>query len=204
HPMPRVAFGPPLQLGIRSRCEFADLYLNESMEPELIQAFLDSALPPTLSVHSVEVLPVRGDSIQSQIVAHRFTATWLVRPQGVVAEALDGADLVERISQLTVERQVKVRKRRKRRREAPQVKTLSLGDSVSDVERIAPTPERPFGGLSFILHTPAGSASVRPYEVIAAVSGCGVSECDLVKEESFFQVEEDLSQNPCTTEPSYA
>lgn len=60
HTRPKSSFGPPLPLGQASRCEFFDLYLTESREPEAIVAAFSGLLPEGMTVLRAESIELKA------------------------------------------------------------------------------------------------------------------------------------------------
>jgi len=86
HPMPRLSFGPPLQLGVASSVELVDAYLFENLDTRLIQNALSANLPEGLAIISVERVPTKATSLHEAIRVHRFRTIWLSTPRGFLGE----------------------------------------------------------------------------------------------------------------------
>ena len=62
-PRPRISFGPPLPLGMRSKSEFADVVLDEAMAVDQFKVRLDEKLPPGLKILGVRNIPLKSKSL---------------------------------------------------------------------------------------------------------------------------------------------
>jgi radical SAM-linked protein len=71
HPLPKMAFGPPLPVGVESEAEFLELTLTRELAPEEIARRLNAVLPAGLVVTGVLPLPPKTPSLMSLI--DRFT-----------------------------------------------------------------------------------------------------------------------------------
>lgn len=80
HPKPKVAFGPPSQLGVFSRAEFADLMLLENVDGQNLIERLNAEFPPGLSVTECKEIPLRAPGIQESIVFERWQLRLLKEP----------------------------------------------------------------------------------------------------------------------------
>ncbi|HOY65833.1 MAG TPA: TIGR03936 family radical SAM-associated protein [Candidatus Ozemobacteraceae bacterium] len=60
HTRPKTSFGPPLPLGQASRCEFFDLYLSASREPEAVAAAFSGLLPEGMNILRAESVALKA------------------------------------------------------------------------------------------------------------------------------------------------
>jgi len=67
HPAPKLAFGPPLGVGVRGLAEYLDIGLSAYMYPEEIMNALNGTLPEGIRVNEVIALLAGADSLQSFI-----------------------------------------------------------------------------------------------------------------------------------------
>ncbi|MFN8389475.1 MAG: TIGR03960 family B12-binding radical SAM protein [Bdellovibrionota bacterium] len=170
HPLPKLAFGPPLQLGVGSRAEYVDMYLIAEMSQRECMERLNGALPPGIQVQNAIRLPLHGTSIHESIVEHRYEITWATEPRGVVGRLISeqrsgpslGEALTEALAELTVVREKPNTGRRGRK--GDQTKTFSLADYVRDI-RCEGT-----GSVSFSLTADNTRACPKPSEIVMALS----------------------------------
>ena len=72
HPMARIAFGPPLQLGLESIAEYLDFYFFENLESQNLIDILQPALPNSLEIISAEKIAMSLPSIQQAITSQKY------------------------------------------------------------------------------------------------------------------------------------
>ncbi len=66
-PHPRVSFGPPLPLGMKSRSEFADIVLEETIVIQEFKVGLNKSLPQGLEILKVGEVPPGSKSLMAII-----------------------------------------------------------------------------------------------------------------------------------------
>ncbi|NLZ44055.1 MAG: DUF2344 domain-containing protein [Clostridia bacterium] len=71
HPLPKMAFGPPLPVGVESEAEFLEITLTRELPAGEIARRLNAVLPTGLVVMGVLPLPLKTPSLMSLI--DRFT-----------------------------------------------------------------------------------------------------------------------------------
>ncbi len=76
HPLPRLSFGHPLQLGVESAAELMDAYLVAPMELDLLQAFWNEALTPGLEIVDVKEVPLHSPSLQELTRGYRYRVSF--------------------------------------------------------------------------------------------------------------------------------
>lgn len=185
HPMPRIAFGPPTQLGVESREEIADLFLTRHLEPQLVLDFFNQALPKDLCLHSAEQIPLSAPSIQESIRSQRYQLRWLSppgAPLSTLVAAADGGDthtVSDALLSLSVTRSSEARGRNRSKRSE-----FLLRDFVRDLSPLANGNGGAsdfMWGVTFSLITQPGVAAPRPSEISAVISGLGIGECLIEK-----------------------
>ncbi|MCB0346276.1 MAG: TIGR03960 family B12-binding radical SAM protein [Bdellovibrionales bacterium] len=172
HPMPRVAMGPPLQLGISSSVEFADLFLAYPMEPAAVRRQLNQVLPETLQVNDIFEVHLSATSLQESIESIDYRADFIEPPRGAFADLTsDQIDsLADRISDCVVERVTTKGKGRLRR---TKTKRFRIGDFVSDISFESTgsnSNDSWLGTLKFRLINNPRVAGPRPLEIVRTVS----------------------------------
>jgi len=74
NPRPRIAWGPPLPLGIESNCELADLTMERWIKPETIAEALGSELPGGLNLIEAGI----GNPKEPSLDSHMNRAEYIV------------------------------------------------------------------------------------------------------------------------------
>ena len=77
-PHPKVSFGPPLPLGMKSRSEFADIVLEKTIDAYKLRVYLNKKLPEGLKILEVREVCPRSKSLMAII----DVATYEVRLNG--------------------------------------------------------------------------------------------------------------------------
>lgn len=77
-PRPKVSFGPPLPLGMKSRSEFADIVLEEIIDVHEFKARLNKNLPKGLSILEAREACPKSESLMAVI----DVATYEIRVEG--------------------------------------------------------------------------------------------------------------------------
>ncbi|MDC0357262.1 TIGR03960 family B12-binding radical SAM protein [Oligoflexia bacterium] len=88
NPKPKMAFGPPIQLGLESLCEYVDILLTETISGEDLVTRLNQELPEGLKLIAAEPLPLKTPSIQGSIKSHTYEISFtenLVPKDSVIA-----------------------------------------------------------------------------------------------------------------------
>ncbi|MCI5064858.1 TIGR03960 family B12-binding radical SAM protein [bacterium] len=74
-PRPRFAFGPPLQLGVESTCEYVDLYLEEKREQRELVTHLNEELPKGFQIVESAEVPLKAKAIPATSITTTYRAT---------------------------------------------------------------------------------------------------------------------------------
>lgn len=80
NPHPRLNLASALPLGFTSECEVIDVWLEQDLAPEQVNAALQPALPPGLRVLDIQVVDPHGPALQSELEASEFVITLLEAP----------------------------------------------------------------------------------------------------------------------------
>ena len=67
HPAPRLAFGPPLGVGVKGQAEYFDIGLSAYFHPEGLLEVLNASLPPGIKINRAVPLLPQAESLQSFI-----------------------------------------------------------------------------------------------------------------------------------------
>ena len=76
-PQPRLVQASPLPLGLMSRVELIDIWLETEPGPEEVAAMLGPALPPGLEVQSITPVDLRAPALPAQVLAAEYVAAFL-------------------------------------------------------------------------------------------------------------------------------
>jgi radical SAM family uncharacterized protein/radical SAM-linked protein len=164
NPRAKMSFGPPVQLGLASLSEYVDIALIERYTPEDFQHCFNGELPADVQLLEVVEIGERTTSLQATIDAQSFEAT-------IEEESLSEIE-IERIgSTLGRWETLEVVRRRKKRRT---VKTILLGKCVNSIEFAD-------GVLQFDIRYDNSSATVKPFELVEAVTGLPAEQFDIRK-----------------------
>lgn len=106
HPMPKVAFGPPLPLGTEGRAEVLDLTLKEQLTPADLRKKLNGALPPGIRFTEVW-MPAAGEPKISRCTD---AAGYTVR---LSAEEVGDLDLEAALAELMARETIPIQRKRK-------------------------------------------------------------------------------------------
>jgi radical SAM-linked protein len=99
HPQPHLTQACPLPLGLLSRAEVIDIWLEAELEPAAIIASLRPALPPGLDVHTIEPVDLRQPSLPTQVASAEYMVTLL--------DSEKFTDMEQRVSTFLSEAEVK-------------------------------------------------------------------------------------------------
>ena len=139
-PRPLVHLGLPLQLGLESECELADVFLTERWEIDRAKELLSTQFPAGVDLLNIEEAPLSLDPLNTAIISQTYRCEH--------TEAID----------LTGWETRQVERIRKSRRSM-----MVLEGSVLSV-----TAERP-NCTSFKLRYSRSTATLKPIEVIQAL-----------------------------------
>lgn len=168
HPLPRISYGPPLQLGVESDAEYAD-FVFLSPVPGIAER-LGSTLPPDIGIVNVEAIPFSAPSIQETIKGYHFHLSLLTDMTLAIA---GGNDTFSGILQRRIRQE-------KRNRE------FVLKDYVSNL-RILEMPSAGEGfTLSFNLSADSKRSHPRPSEIGRAITGLELGAFSLLKTDTIF------------------
>ncbi len=91
NPRPRFHMASALPLGFTSRCELADVWLNEAIEPEMLKEKLQKAAPPGLFLDSVGEIDLALPALQTQVKSAEYIAQLVDLPQDYEPSGRDTA-----------------------------------------------------------------------------------------------------------------
>lgn len=175
HPQPKIQIAAALPLGFSGRAELVDIWLDAECEdsslcPEVrplqgasrrlraadIQAALQNATPPGLTILSIENVDERGPALQTQVISAEYEVTLL--------EAVDEAALTRNLSAVMEAESLPRERRGKPYDLRPLIELLHLFPCPP----VPPPPRSPAPQLLMRLTAREG-ATGRPEEVLAAI-----------------------------------
>ena len=80
HPQPRLNQACPLPLGLLSRAEIIDIWLDPDLPLEQVQEQLFKSLPPGIEIDHMEAIDLQEPALQTRVVASRYQATLISLP----------------------------------------------------------------------------------------------------------------------------
>ena len=165
HPHPRLNFSGARPVAEETLGDYMDVVLHKRVEPEILLAQLQATVPAGFRVFSVAEVPLNAPSLMSTVAGADYLFF------------IDGADeaLGERVGallsreQILVERPVKQKKGKKRRRGGPTMRwvdirpnLVSLGLTDAAAEGVTALPGQVVLKVSLIT---AGGRGAKPFEV---------------------------------------
>jgi len=156
HPQPRIAFGPPLAVGLAGEEEYAEMILGRLVKPEEIVERLATGLPEGVDVASAEVVQRDDPSLFDMITGWRFEVDTALLPPKV-----DVADAAEKFMALATA-PVEVRKKGKMK--------------IVDARRLVENAGVEGGRLLLDVHHNPQEGGLRPVVLIATVLGLAIEQ----------------------------
>jgi radical SAM family uncharacterized protein/radical SAM-linked protein len=192
HPLPRLAFGPPLSLGISSKAEYVDAFLSERIEPEMFASFFNQTLQENVKVTAAFEIPLRDTSLSEQISSQNYSLRWLSTPQGIYREATTANDIKLFDSEIRKLEIVREKKGKRRSANQSQFDRFVLNEFLTRLvlpQSLTENPQIEFG----LLHD-GQRPCPNPIEVAHAILGLGIGEIVLEKTSVCFK--DDFSAKP--------
>ncbi len=167
-PKPKIIFGPPLQLGIDSHCEYVDLFLITSVDLKQLIKEMNKALPRGLSLIDAQEVALKTKSLQELIEVQSYR----VKPSSSIFEDQSKPlpDIFGSINgwkDKFVERDGK----------SGQKRQIPLSDVVTEI-----TVKD--GHFEFNILNHQTKTSLKPSEIMEAVTGLDPNNFDYEKTES--------------------
>ena len=99
HPKPRIQLGLPLPLGLISKNEIVDVWVNENRRPEEINDLLRTKLPDGMKIISTKEIPANEKPLVSQIQASTYNVSFFDKDisKSVLTEAVEKVLNAEKI-----------------------------------------------------------------------------------------------------------
>jgi radical SAM-linked protein len=92
NPRPRLQLAGALPLGFTSDCEMADIWLLESVDPEVAREKLIMAMAPGIIIHDLREVDLKSSAVQNRIKSGVYEI--------IMLDSLDVTVLQKRISEL--------------------------------------------------------------------------------------------------------
>jgi radical SAM-linked protein len=155
HPQPKLNQACPLPLGMLSRAEIIDIWLDPDLPLEQVEVQLTKSIPPGIEIDHLEAVDLHEPALQTQVAASRFQVTLLTLP----GESQIGfPELSDKVASLLSAESLP-----RERRDKP----YDLRPFIQQLE-VIPPDEKGQPVLSMLLSATAG-ASGRPEEVLSAM-----------------------------------
>jgi radical SAM-linked protein len=99
HPRPRLQFAAPLPLGLSSRAELLDLWLQDALEADELQRQLQQAASPGIEVLAVEALEPNAPRVTRLLRSADYRVPLAAPPPGLAEAVVSLLDLpkIERV-----------------------------------------------------------------------------------------------------------
>ncbi|HIC22123.1 MAG TPA: DUF2344 domain-containing protein, partial [Planctomycetes bacterium] len=136
HPIPRMAFGPPLRLGMAGLSEVVDLRLQQQVDPESLHAALAAQCPEGVELRSIHV--VGKDAPKLSAVTSWADVFILLPRESAVGIRPDAIDQLLAESEIIVERRTKKGK----------FKTIDIRPGIDGISWVEEVPEDAAGLMS--------------------------------------------------------
>jgi radical SAM-linked protein len=155
HPQPKLNQACPLPLGMLSRAEIIDIWLEPDLPLEQVEERLASHTQPGIEIDHFENIDLHEPALQTRVAASRYQVTLLTLPG---ESQISQPELSEKVAGLLSAESLP-----RQRRDKP----YDLRPFIQQLEIIAPD-EKGQPVLSMLLSATAG-ASGRPEEVLSAM-----------------------------------
>lgn len=80
NPHPRLSIAAPLAVGLMSKAELMDVFLEKEIQPERFDVLVTPHLPAGLRIISVSTVPLDEPSLQARVVAAEYTVELALSP----------------------------------------------------------------------------------------------------------------------------
>jgi len=170
HPQPKLAFGTALAVGVESIAEYADVVLNERLDPVAFAQRINALLPDGIRVLEAREVPLRAPSLSAAIRAVRYEVT-------VPREVVDGRVAHERVESFLARKEYPITRERPK---GPQQIDLRAG-----VLELSACPAPDGSVLLEMLLREGNGASIRPADLVAVLFSPGQAPLRVRKLESY-------------------
>ncbi len=201
HPLPRTAFGPPLQLGIASEEEFVDIYLTAFVAPEQFIRTLNDSFASGLRAIGAKYLPLSAPSLQEEIIAQRFRLTWATQPKGILGDVIERTGATENFSDwemfeselsgrligASIERLKEATRSKRGETKRQKTQSFELTQFVSSLSVGRDEVTNELQSLEFNLRTEQSIAGPKATEVATSLLGLEYGDIRIEKLATFFR-----------------
>ena len=95
NPQPFIQFASPLGVGFTGLAEPLDIVLSPPAPPDEVRARLAAKLPPGVTLHSLEEIPLKAPALQGLLIGADYTIEGLTTVTGSVPPTVDLAERTE-------------------------------------------------------------------------------------------------------------
>jgi len=81
HPQPKINQACPLPLGMTSRAEIVDFWLDPDLPLDAARTAIEKCIPMGIEIQDIRLVDLCEPALQTQVVAAEFKASWLIPPQ---------------------------------------------------------------------------------------------------------------------------
>ena len=81
HPQPKINQACPLPLGMTSRAEIVDFWLDPDLPLDVTRAAIEKCIPPGIELQDIRLVDLCEPALQTQVVAAEFQASWSISSQ---------------------------------------------------------------------------------------------------------------------------
>lgn len=159
HPLPRMAFGPALPVGVESLAEYLDLDLVGDVTLEDLVANLNHELPQGLRIESGQEISLKTSAIADSILEVSYCLSWRDDPGSVAASP---TAIYNAFCEFHKRNSFPVSRFRNQK-----VETIDLREVVKEIS-FSPAPLR----VELTVRFPQ-ARSLRPAEIVKSVLGLG-------------------------------
>ncbi len=111
NPQPHMQFAAPLGVGFTGAEEYLDVVLAPPVPPAEVEARLRAKLPPAVTLHSAQVLPLHAPSLALTLIGADYTIILYVSDQELPQKALE-----TRIAEFLARTEIHMERQRKKER----------------------------------------------------------------------------------------
>ena len=167
NPHPKIAFGPPLPVGVESEREFVDIELQEPVEATRtflaeVVARLQKQLPPGIDLSDAAIRPQRDEALMAVINRAHY------RAEVPFSEPITDAALGRACQNWLARKEVLIERAKEKNQKSPKnirpfVKKLQILET-----RLQPNDQN--SAIMFFALVTGNQGSVRPLEILASLA----------------------------------
>jgi radical SAM-linked protein len=147
HPQARIQQAAPLPLGLSSKTEIVDIWLDEENEVPTLQEMLNLALPEGLEIVSIIYVSLQEPALQNRTISSIYQ---IELPIGITYESIE-----QKINQILAAKELIIIRREK---------SINLRERIENIEMLVKNPN---GNLSLLMRLSQRPESTgRPDDVL--------------------------------------